>query len=234
MRKKSIVKVAVPILFVSVSIPSAIFSTRAVVEQQLAERRAAQIEQMAQFSLSQYDDIFKEMGEVYDFDWRFLAAIARAESVFRFDAISPAGAIGLMQIMPLVAHNMGYQRTDLFDARINVEVAAKLLNENKKMLHLSQDISEEEQLRFILACYNAGYSRIADARRLAKYYDVDTESWAMTRLFLNWLNDPEFAENEVVQSGAFYGSSETLEYVDKVMHLYNLYKAQNETFTYIK
>lgn len=234
MRKKSIVKVAVPILFVSVSIPSALFSTRAVVEQQLAERRAAQIEQMAQFSLSQYDDIFKEMGEAYDFDWRFLAAIARAESVFRFDAISPAGAIGLMQIMPLVAHNMGYQRTDLFDARINVEVAAKLLNENKKMLHLSQGISEEEQLRFILACYNAGYSRIADAQRLAKYYDVDTESWAMTRLFLSWLNDPEFAENEVVQSGAFYGSRETLEYVDKVMHLYNLYKSQNETFTYIK
>jgi hypothetical protein len=56
----------------------------------------------------------------------------------------------------------------------------------------------------------------------------------MTRLFLSWLNDPEFAENEVVQSGAFYGSKETLEYVDKVMHLYNLYKSQNESFTYIK
>ena len=234
MRKKSIAKVVAPALFVSVGITSALYSTNAVVEHQVAELRAAELERMAKFSISQYDDIFKEMGAKHNLDWRLLAAIARAESVFRFDAISPAGAIGLMQVMPFVAHNMGYDRNDLFDPRTNVEIAALLLLENKSMLNLSQEVNEEEQLRFLLACYNAGYMRIADARRLAKHYDADANKWQSVRLFLSWLNDPEFANHEVVQSGRFSGSKETLEYVDKVMHLYNLYKAQNETFANIE
>ncbi|MBR5106335.1 MAG: transglycosylase SLT domain-containing protein [Alistipes sp.] len=234
MRKKSIAKVVAPALFVSVGIASALYSTNAVVEHQVAERRAAELERMAKFSISQYDALFKDMGEKYKLDWRLLAAIARAESVFRFDAISPAGAIGLMQIMPFVAQNMGYERSELFDPRTNVEIAAQLLLENKSMLNLSQEVSEEEQLRFLLACYNAGYTRIADARRLAKHYDADANKWQSVRLFLSWLNDPEFANHEVVQSGTFNGSKETLEYVDKVMHLYNLYKAQNETIANIE
>ena len=53
MRKKSIAKVVAPALFVSVGIASALYSTNTVVEHQVAERRAAELERMAKFSISQ-------------------------------------------------------------------------------------------------------------------------------------------------------------------------------------
>lgn len=175
--------------------------------------------------ISQYDQIFKEISEQYDIDWKLLAAIARSESEFRFDAISYVGAIGLMQIMPHVARSMGYKREELFDPRTNVEIAAKLFHENESMLHLPEELDDTERLRFILGCYNAGYPRIADARRLAQYFDADANIWSIVSLFLSWLSDPEFSELEVVQSGTFCGSRETISYVEKVIHIYNLYRS---------
>jgi membrane-bound lytic murein transglycosylase F len=223
MRKKLFAKVVVPALFISAGVPTAIYSTKTVIEKHISECRMLEYEHSSQFSISPYDDIFKAVGAEYEIDWRLLASIARIESRFRFDAVSQAGAVGLMQIMPLVAHNMGYTREQLFDPRTNVEVAAKLLHENEKMLHLPANLGREEQLRFILACYNAGYSRIADAKRLAHYFDADGNKWNIVALFLSWLSDPEFSECEVVVSGAFYGSKETIEYVDKVLHTYAIY-----------
>ena len=155
-----------------------------------------------------------------------LLAIARAESEFRFDAVSKAGAVGLMQIMPLVARNMGYDREALFDAQTNVEIAAQLLIENNKMLRLDKDIDKTERLKFIIACYNAGYSRIADARRLTEYHDEDDESWSVVATYLPLLAEPEFAEHEVVRSGAFHGSNETIAYVNRVIHIHKIYRSR--------
>ena len=168
--------------------------------------------------------MLQSVGEEYGIDWLLLSAIASAESEFRFDAVSKAGAVGLMQIMPSVARNMGYTREELFDARQCAEIASQLLIENNKMLHLPSDFDKTERLHFILACYNAGYSRIADARRLARYHDDDADTWSVVSTYLMLLAEPEFAEHEVVLSGPFYGSNETIAYVSKVMHIYNIYR----------
>jgi membrane-bound lytic murein transglycosylase F len=175
------------------------------------------------FLISPYDTMFQRIGAKYNIDWVLLSAIARAESEFKFDAVSKAGAVGLMQIMPSTARSMGYEREQLFDAEISAEVAAQLLHENNKMLRLSQSFDPTERLNFILACYNAGYSRIADARRLARFHEDDANKWSVVASYLALLAEPEFAEHEVVQSGEFFGSDETIEYVGKVMHLYNIY-----------
>lgn len=219
----------IPILFIALSATFVTATVAEIVSQISTPTNIAtqEVEDKEEcFAISQYDNIFKEIGAEYNIDWRFLASIARAESRFRFDAVSQAGAVGLMQIMPLVAHNMGYTREQLFDPRTNVEVAAKLLHDNIRMLHLPKSFDHTERLKFILACYNAGYSRIADARRLAQYYDANAEKWNIVALFLSWLSDPEFAECELVQSGAFHGSKETIEYVDKVIHLYTIYVSE--------
>ena len=191
-----------------------------------ANKKTITIEVDTTPQISQYDTMFKRIGENYGVDWLLLSAIARAESEYRFDAVSKAGAVGLMQIMPLVAKSMGYERSQLFDAEISAEIAARLLVENRRMLHLDNDMEELEQLKFVLACYNAGYSRIADARRLAQYHEDNAGLWSIVLTYLSLLSEPEYAEHEVVKSGAFYGSDETIAYVNKVLHIYKLYRSQ--------
>ena len=226
MWKKFAVKVAVPTLFASAGVISSIAVADLASHQK--EKTSKEISEgpYAPYLISQYDQVFQSVGEKYGIDWLFLAAIARAESEFRFDAISKVGAVGLMQIMPRVANNMGYTRESLFDAQINVEVAARLLIENNNMLHLPEDFDKNQRLRFILACYNAGYSRVADARRLALHHEDDHNDWQTVATYLELLSEPEFIEHEVVQSGLFSGSKETITYVKKVMHIYRRYRSR--------
>ena len=179
--------------------------------------------QAKKWLISPYDDMFKAVGTQHDVDWVLLSAIASVESEFNPNAISPVGAVGIMQVMPVVAKNMGYERDSLFNPRVCAEVAAILLHENNDMLSLSQSVDRNERLSFILACYNAGYSRISDARRLARYHEENANKWSVVEQYLELLAEPEFAEHEVVRSGAFHGSAETRAYVKRVMRRYNRY-----------
>jgi len=176
--------------------------------------------------ISSYDIFFRKYAAVAGMDWVMMAAQCYQESCFDPKAHSWAGACGLMQIMPATAKSMGYAREALFDVRINVEIAAKLLHENNSMLRLPKEFDATERLRFILACYNAGYSRIADAKRLALYHEERADKWSVVANYLSLLGEEEYAQHEVVQSGAFYGSAETIAYVSKVMHIYNLYRSK--------
>lgn len=174
--------------------------------------------------ISAYDDIFKEVGAACGIDWVLLAAIARSESEFKSDAISSSGAVGLMQIMPRVAANMGVEYEELFDAKRNVEVAAELLHSIDVMFRFDKTFGAKERLCFTLAAYNAGYSRIADARRLARYFEDDDSSWEVVASYLEMLCEEEYFELEVVKGGSFYGSDETISYVKKVMRIYDRYQ----------
>ena len=173
---------------------------------------------------SQYDEMLQRVGAAYDIDWVLLSAIARAESEFRSDAVSRVGAIGLMQVMPSVARAMGCEPELLYDPEVCANVAATLLHDNNDMLRLPKDFDKVERLNFILACYNAGYSRIADARRLANHFEGDADTWSVVATYLERLALPEYYEHEVVQSGCFNGSEETIAYVRRVMRIYKVYR----------
>ena len=84
-------------------------------------------------------------------DPRLLAALVKAESGFRPSARSHAGAIGLAQLMPGTARELG---VDPYNPRENLEGGAKFL---KAMLDKfgSNDLA--------LAAYNAGPARVARA-----------------------------------------------------------------------
>jgi peptidoglycan DL-endopeptidase CwlO len=75
---------------------------------------------------------------------RVLAAVARAESNFRADAVSPAGARGLMQFMPATAAEMN---VNPFDPASAIDGAARLLR---------QHLKDFGSLPLALAAYNAG------------------------------------------------------------------------------
>jgi soluble lytic murein transglycosylase-like protein len=81
-----------------------------------------------------------------------LRGIVHQESGFRPCAVSPKGAMGLMQLMPDTASQLGVRNP--FDPKENVEAGAKLF---KQLLTLYGD------LPMALGAYNAGPSRVNEA-----------------------------------------------------------------------
>ncbi len=65
-----------------------------------------------------YDAHIQEAAQLYQLPQAFIRAIVLVESNFYPDAVSRVGAIGLMQLMPETASNMGVR--DPFDPRQNV------------------------------------------------------------------------------------------------------------------
>jgi soluble lytic murein transglycosylase-like protein len=83
----------------------------------------------------------------------FVRLVARAESGFDPKAVSPKGAIGLMQLMPATAAQL---KVDPNDPAQNAEGGVRLLRE---LLIRYQD--HPDQLRRALAAYNAGEGAVA-------------------------------------------------------------------------
>lgn len=96
-------------------------------------------------SAGDMDRIFEEAAARYNVPERLLKAVAKAESDFNPNAVSHAGAVGVMQLMPGTARSLGV--SDPYDARQNIMGGAKYLKEN---LDRFGDVS------LALAAYNAG------------------------------------------------------------------------------
>lgn len=74
------------------------------------------------------DDIFERAAKKYGISADLLKAVAKVESNFNPNAVSPSGAEGVMQLMPKTAASLGV--TDSFDAEQNIMGGAKYLKEN--------------------------------------------------------------------------------------------------------
>lgn len=83
-------------------------------------------------------------------DKALLHAVIAVESGYNAKAVSPKGAIGLMQVMP--ATGLRYGVKDLFDPRQNIRCGASYLAD---LLQRFRDV------RLALAAYNAGEDAIA-------------------------------------------------------------------------
>ena len=56
--------------------------------------------------------MFQQFGEQYELDWLLLVAQGYQESRLDHSARSPAGAVGVMQILPSTGLEMGFWRRD--------------------------------------------------------------------------------------------------------------------------
>lgn len=97
-----------------------------------------------------YDSLIQEAAKRHRIDAALVKAVIKTESAFDRRAVSPAGAMGLMQLMPTTAQLHGVR--DVFAPRENVEAGCRHL----RML-LDRYRGNE---RLALAAYNAGEGRV--------------------------------------------------------------------------
>lgn len=119
-----------------------------------------------------YYSLAEQAGQMHGLPPGLMAAIVRAESAGNPSAISRAGAIGLAQLMPATAKQMG---VDPWNSWENVYGGAK---------YLAQLLHRFGRLDFAIAAYNAGPGRVHSyagippfretqtyVKRVLRYYD---------------------------------------------------------------
>jgi hypothetical protein len=98
-----------------------------------------------------YAEAIDKVARRYRVDALLIASMIEAESQFDPQAVSPVGAIGLMQLMPETGLELGVE--DLTDPYRNLDAGARYL---RRLLRRF-----DGDLALALAAYNAGPSRVA-------------------------------------------------------------------------
>jgi len=169
-------------------------------------------------SISPFDETFKRYAAKYGFNWRLIAAQSFQESQFDPAAQSHLGTLGLLQVMPSTARDMGFK--GLNDVETGVHAGVRYLRAQLDRID-KNGVDEFNQICFALACYNAGYGHLADARLLAETMGLSPDVWfGNVETALKSLSDPKVA------AGARYGycrSEETVVYVRNIMAMFKHY-----------
>ncbi len=169
--------------------------------------------------LSPYDDLVKKYSEMYGFDWPLIVALMYHESRFKKDAVSWAGARGVMQVLPVTAQRFGIK--DLEDPEKGIIAGMKMLDWLYDQFEL--ELPVQERTWFTLASYNAGLGHVYDARELAKKLDLDPNRWSdNVEVAMLKLAKPEYYRD------ATYGYVRGLEPVLYVRNIRKLYAAYIE------
>lgn len=189
-----------------------------------AANEAAQDTVKVQCIISDYDDMMRRISAEEGQDWLLMSAIAYNESRFKSHLVSKQGAIGLMQVMPIVGKQFNVDKEQIADPETNIRLAGKLLTQIDKILKISPSASAHDRLSIILASYNGGVGHVADARRLAKSNGEDYNSWEVVARYLKQKADPAVYKSDLVRHGRFTGSRQTEAYVRDVMQRYDVYR----------
>ncbi len=99
---------------------------------------------------NQLEQYFQEASDTYGVPMALLKAVAKAESDFNQNVVSSAGAVGVMQLMPETAKDLGVE--NIYDTRQNILGGAKELSQLLKRY--------DGDLTLTLAGYNAGIGNV--------------------------------------------------------------------------
>jgi hypothetical protein len=100
----------------------------------------------------QYAGTINRYSSQYGLDPWLVQAVIQQESRFNRTAVSPAGARGLMQIMPATGRDLGLSGNEFFDATKNIEAGTRYLAQQIKAFGGNVSLG--------LAAYNAGAGNV--------------------------------------------------------------------------
>lgn len=107
------------------------------------------------------NSLIKEAAARYQVDPRLVAAVAQTESGGNQEAVSPAGAVGVMQLMPETAAGLG---VNPYDKRQNIEGGVKYLRQ--MMDTFGGDVQKA------VAAYNAGPQAVKEYNGIPPYRET--------------------------------------------------------------
>jgi membrane-bound lytic murein transglycosylase F len=190
------------------------FSTTPDVKTQTVTRNTSKEE------ISRYDNIIKQYSGYYAFPWCLIASQIYQESRFNAEAKAWDGGMGLMQLMPATARELGCH--DPFSPAQNVNAGVKYMNRLKK--RFDDKVSPTDKFCFALASYNGGYGHVIDARKLAEEQGLNPNRWHN-----NVEKSFKLLSKKKYASKARYGSCRShiiIDYVNDIMIRYHHYFQQ--------
>lgn len=163
--------------------------------------------------ISPFDDLLRDYSDRYGFDWRLIAAQMYQESHFDPHAISAAGALGLMQLMPATAQSLGVDNPH--DPEAGIHAGVKYLDRLRN--RFDAHIPMSERTWFALAAYNIGYDRVRRSRNQARASGLDPDKW---------FGNVEVAMRELAQKQTMGGCpcGQAIVYVRSIRSLYYAYR----------
>ncbi|HWE23519.1 MAG TPA: lytic transglycosylase F [Myxococcales bacterium] len=150
--------------------------------------------------------LFQQYGERYRFDYLLILAQAYQESKLDQNRRSPAGAIGVMQVLPQTGAQM--KVGDIRTLEPNVHAGVKYLRSVIEKYFSDPAIGDLDRTLFAFAAYNAGPRRIQSLRKKAAASGLDANVW--------------FANVEAIASQVM--GMETVHYVSNISKYYLAYR----------
>ena len=145
-------------------------------------------------NLKKYEPLLTLASLEFSVELHLLKAVMAAESGFNPDAVSPKGAIGLMQVMPATAQRYGLAgdkkktlEQKLRDPKTNIRLGARYLSELAKMFPGQRDL--------VIASYNAGEGAVRQYKNAIPPY-AETRNYVQLVSELYQVYQPKLAANK--------------------------------------
>jgi membrane-bound lytic murein transglycosylase MltF len=154
-------------------------------------------------------EFFKRYSQQYDFDWLMIAALAYQESGIDQSKRSPAGAVGVMQLLPSTAADPNVNIREIDVMEHNVHAGVKYLRFLHDRYFKNEPMDALNKMLFAFASYNAGPGKVIRLRREARESGVDPNIW--------------FRNVEIIAARRL--GRETVQYVSNIYKYYIAYRS---------
>ncbi len=154
--------------------------------------------------------LFRKYSDRYDMDYLLMMAQGFQESQLQQDAVSPAGAIGIMQLMPATGRSM--RVGDITRAGPNIHAGVKYMRFMVDTFYAKEPMEPLDKGLFAFAAYNAGPGRVQQLRGYAEKRGLDPN---------RWFNNVELIAAERI-------GQETVVYVANIYKYYIAYRLVQE------
>lgn len=179
--------------------------------------------------ISVWDEQLRNIARQVGVDWRLMSAMAYHESRFRNDQISHKGAVGLMQVTPIAAEDLGLDEGyDLADPTTNIWLAARLIRRSSRALGFGDFPTTDDRIAIVVASYNCGITRTLEAQRLVVAEGGSGDNWEDIAQMMTNMSNAEWIATSDYKMRRFGDAPITIGYTNAVMELYDTYRGALE------